>query len=271
MNVHGIEFTHRRPFSALFKGDAKEFSDFANACESSLVAGAVKSVFFDTSSHSFVIEVNETRCSQFDGTHSILLTCASDTLLQHELFGQVGHHTRFDSAKPNNKLEETNMIKPNNFSDFEMMTSKRFSGGSAGHRPGGFAENAEPLMRISLHRGSQTSKGEPGNRQLCVSLNKKVMELARYTAGDRVNVFFNKDRSIMALERHPTGEFSLSPKGATKEERKAAVGKPYPSDVKFTGPEWMQKTQKLQTSVLVCAKDIAIEGSRIMAQVNLLA
>lgn len=149
------------------------------------------------------------------------------------------------------------------FSDFEQVLSSR----APGLRSDGFKRMDTPGVRIGAHKN--TKSGNLVRIQFSVTLNNKLMKLARFVSGDRVNVFFSKDHSAMVLERHPKGSYSLSPVGAGKQERTDAIGNPHISSVKFLAPEWCIANNKLLTGFKVLEKDIAIEANRIMVEINL--
>ena len=86
MKVHGIEFTHRRahrPDEQTSK-DYAEFTHFATLLESANSADSVKSVFYDTSSQAFCIELKP----DADGLdHQMVRDAASMSLTQYILDG----------------------------------------------------------------------------------------------------------------------------------------------------------------------------------------
>ena len=153
--------------------------------------------------------------------------------------------------------------------EFEMVVNKRGTGGGRGASPHGFKLKPTPCVRLALHVGNGAKEAGRLKKQFAICLNNKLMELARFVAGDKVNVMFNKDKSVMLIERHPAGCWTLSPNSATKSDRVDAIGKPRLSNIKFTAPQWAEVSQKLKSSFEVNSDDICIEGSRVMVQVNL--
>lgn len=152
--------------------------------------------------------------------------------------------------------------------EFEMVIHKRGAPGR-GASPHGFKLKPTPSIRFALHIGNGAKDTAKIKKQFSICLNNKLMELARFVAGDRVNVSFNKDKSVMLIERHPAGLWTLSPNSATKSDRTDAVGKPRLSSIKFTAPAWAENSTRLQAGFVLEQQDICIEGSRVMVQVNL--
>ena len=155
-----------------------------------------------------------------------------------------------------------------NLDEFEMVINKRGSTGRGGSEHG-FKLKPTPSIRLALHIGNGAGKIGKVKKQLSIALNNKTMELARFVAGDKANVLFSKDKSVMMIERHPNGAWTLSPNSATKSDRVDAVGKPRISSIKFTAPAWAENSDRLNLGFVLDEKDIKIEGSRILAQVNL--
>ncbi len=152
--------------------------------------------------------------------------------------------------------------------EFEMVVNKRGHSGR-GASQHGFKLKPTPSIRFALHTGNGAKDTGKQKKQFSICLNNKVMEMARFVAGDKVNILFNKDKSMLKIERHPAGQWTLSPNSATKSDRVDAIGKPRLSSIKFTAPPWAETSSRLQAGFVLEQKDICIEGSRVIAQVNL--
>lgn len=89
MKSHGILFQHRRPSNDEYVAkDYSEFVLFALQAKLNDVEKFVPSVFFDTSSQTFKIEVDDIYdCTEIG---EVIRKCAEGTLSQFELFGYVG-------------------------------------------------------------------------------------------------------------------------------------------------------------------------------------
>ena len=157
------------------------------------------------------------------------------------------------------------MSKAIDTSQFEMVMPRARGGGR--DNGGSFKSKQTPAMRLGLHIGG--SEGNKARTQFSVGLNEKLMELARFVAGDKVNLSFSLDRAYIAIERHPQGQWTLSPIAASKEQRANAVGKPSISAIKFTSPAWALGNKKLEDGFKVLEADIDVTGSKIVAAINL--
>ena len=152
------------------------------------------------------------------------------------------------------------MSKSIDTSDFEILTPR------AGGRGRDFKRQQTPSMRLALHKGG----GGNGERtQFTIGINGRLMELARFVAGDKVNLSFSKDRAYVAIERHPQGKWTLSPIASSTEQRVNAIGKPFISAVKFTAPDWALGNKKLEEGFRLSESDIDASGSKVVAAVNL--
>lgn len=151
------------------------------------------------------------------------------------------------------------------FSDFEVVESCR--GARAGSA--GYSRSATPTLRLTLHNSGVKPDGTPGRKQFSVGFNAAAMKASRFVAGDRVNVAFSKDRLMMMVERHPKGQWALSPIGAEKADREAAIGKAHTSALKFGAPDWALASNRLHEGFTVDGNNLVIDGNRVLAQVNL--
>lgn len=270
-HIHRIDFSERKPSLPNFFANSDQFKKFESCLKKQQLEKYVLSVFYETNTEVFEITTAKNIEFTIEFTHvrKLIERAAAETLSQFEIFGLIGNKGGICPSQVFLK-KEIEMNKPINFDDFEMMVSGRKSrcrtGGSKT-----FGASPTPGIRLGLHLGSRTVDGKQVRGQMCIALNTKLMEMARFAAGDRANVFFSKDRSIMAIERHPKGEYAVSAVGASTDARKKAIGKPLSSNIKFSGPDWAIGLKRLEESFLITDGDIAIEGSRIMAQVNLLA
>ena len=151
------------------------------------------------------------------------------------------------------------------FDDFEMVVSSRGArSGSAGYN-----KNPEPVLRLTLHVAGVRSDGTLNRKQLSIGFNAAAMKASRFVAGDKVNVAFSKDKAMMMIERHPKGQWTLSPIAAKTADRLDAIGKPKTSSVKFSVPEWAASLRRLEDGFIVTGNDLVIDGNRVLAQVNL--
>ena len=91
MNAYGIEFTHRRAGDTrdFVAQDFAEFTAFAALISAYGLTGLVKSVFFDTSIQSFVIDVDPSL--EFSDEAGCIDFCADLTLSQYFLFDSCYH------------------------------------------------------------------------------------------------------------------------------------------------------------------------------------
>lgn len=91
MNLHGIEFQHRNPSKepAHVASVYAEFSHFAELCARTGANLIVRSVFYDTSSNTFHVDVN----ASLEGTDAeeLVRQCAEASLSQAEIFGVIWH------------------------------------------------------------------------------------------------------------------------------------------------------------------------------------
>ncbi len=89
MNLHGIEFTHRNPAKqAEHVGSVyAEFSHFAELCADQGLNMAVKSVFYDTSSDCFNVDMSSVL--EYTDVADAVRKCGEMSLSQFELFGAI--------------------------------------------------------------------------------------------------------------------------------------------------------------------------------------